>query len=235
MPRKQQDEKPLVRDEAPVTDAKPVPAEAAAKYDVDAPEMPPLIGGKPTVDGRPIPADFEHVIPYAATDQGRWERSQGKEKPNGVKVTGDAWDRMIEERRDQPWAASDPIQEAIDTFGEKGFRYRAMSPMVCEQRGMRGWEPVKKENGDHVKIGGMFLGRMPEHVAEQRNAHYRSIGNEQLKNAAENLQIDQERVIRDAGKQGRGITPLRPGTSLTDSRDSARAAVVGVESVRGQG
>lgn len=211
--------------------------EPAVEIDVYAAEMPPLTPtGGYTVSGKAIPEHLAHLVPFASTDQGRWEACVGKERPTGprVSVVRDAWDSMIEERRDQPWAASDPLKEAVARYGERGMRNRALSPAVIEQRGMRGWEPVVKENGDPVKIGNLILARMPERVAEQRNKHYRDLGNEQLRSAEENLTIDQERAIRDAGAKGRGISPLRPGSSLTDSRNPERGAVVGVESVRGR-
>lgn len=208
------------QDEAPVVD-----------LSSGAPKPPLTEDGGYTVDGKPLPVGFEHVIPYAMTDQGKWENNQGKPEPSGVTVVADAWDNMIAQRRDEPWAGHDPVQEAILRHGEPGMKYRGLSERVMDKRGMRGWEPVKNEDGSNVKIGSLILGKMPKATAERRNAHYRNLGNEALNNAEEQFAIDQEKAIVDSGRKG--VSPLRRGQVVTDSNAPGHSAVIGVETTRG--
>lgn len=209
----------------------------AAVEDADprcgANECPPRIDGKPTVNGQPLPVGFEFAIPFANTDQGIWEKNQlpGARKGSGISVGKEPLDKAMDQRSDQPWAQIDPLQAAVDRVAEPGFKYRALSERVCDKRGTRGWENVVDTNGDQVKVGRLFLGRMPEAAAAQRNEHYRAIGSEDMKNLEENLTLDQERAIRDSGS--RGVSTLRRGDTLTDSRDPSRVASVGFESTRG--
>src|SRR3954470_17985326 len=108
-------------------------------------DRPPLIDGRPTLNGKPIPAEFEHAIPTANTDQGRWDANHAKPKRTGpkVEVVSGEWENSLRQRRDQPWMGSDPFKEAVDAHREKGFTYRMLSPKVVSKRGLRGWEPVK--------------------------------------------------------------------------------------------
>jgi hypothetical protein len=196
---------------------------------------PALLNGQPTVDGRALPVGFEHAIPFANTDQGRWDTNHGENvrKPSGITMGKDPLAKAMDQRLDQPWAEIDPLKSAIDLVREPGMRYRALSKAVCDKRGQRGWETVVDKNGDQVKVGRLFLGQMPESVAEKRNAHYQKIGSEDLKNVEENFAIDQEKIIREMG--GKGVSTLRHGDLLTADGDPSRGASVGFDQIRGGG
>jgi hypothetical protein len=194
-------------------------------------DRPPLIDGKPTVDGKPIPEQFAGLIHFAHTDQGRWDtNSKCDQMPSRVSVGKEPLDKAMDQRLDQPWANIDPLKSAIDKVSEPGFKYRALSEKVCDKRGDRGWETVLDKDGNKVKVGRLFLGRMPTPIAEQRNEHYRKIGSEDLKNVEESMQIEAERARHNGSK---GISALRPGDELTDHRDPSRTATVGFDSSRG--
>jgi hypothetical protein len=197
-------------------------------------ERPALIDGKPTVNGNPLPKGFEFAIPFANTDQGRWDTNHGANMraPSGITSGKDPLAKAMDQRLDQPWAQVDPLKAAIDQVAEPGFRHRALSEGVCNKRGLRGWEPVLDAKGDKVKVGRLFLGRMPEQVAEQRNEHYRKIGGEDLKRVEEDYQLDQEKAGRSGSK---GVSTLQRGDVLTDTGDPSRGASIGFEQVRGGG
>jgi hypothetical protein len=204
--------------------------DAAVKGD----ERPPLINGQPTVNGNPFPPGFEHAIAFANTDQGRWDTNHGANMrpPSGITSGKDPLSKAMDQRLDQPWSQVDPLKAAIDQVAEPGFRYRALSEGVCNKRGLRGWEPVPDAKGDRVKVGRLFLGRMPESVAEQRNEHYRKIGGDDLKNVEESFALDQEKAGHSGSK---GVSILQRGDLLRDTGDPSRGASIGFEQVRGGG
>lgn len=222
-------------DVAPVEEKPVAPVEEKPKesFSLTGPVRPPLIDGQPTVNGKAIPEHLAQFIHYAHTDQGRWDTNSKCDQPaSGITVGKEPLDKAMDQRLDQPWAQVDPLKAAIDAVAEPGFRYRALSEGVCNKRGTRGWETVVDKKGDKVKVGRLFIGRMPTEVAEQRNEHYRKIGSEDLKSVEESIVTDQEKAIRDSGS--RGVSTLRRGEELTDSRDPSRVATVGFGETRGE-
>ena len=190
-------------------------------------------GSEFTVNGKPIPTHFAHAIPFAYTDQGLAEKA-AKADPTShhVRVTADAFDKAIEARADavEPWEMPDPMKELTDAYVEQGMRPKFLSPRVCETRGMRGFEVVKKPNGDPVKLANMVLGVMPEEKARQRNEHYRRQGEDQLREATEKTTEEQERLISAANAAG---VSLLPAGEMIRDHESRRVATTGLRSVRG--
>jgi hypothetical protein len=189
-----------------------------------------------TVNGKPIPAEFAHLIHYAMTDQGQAEAraldARDGTKSSGVKVTSDAWDKTLERKADaQVWDSFDPLKEAVDSVREPGKVYRFLSDRVTKRRGTRGWEAVSKD-GAEVKVAGMTLCKMPEAAAEKRNAHYREIGDEMLRETAERYEEDQAKLIRAA--KVKGLAPLRAGETLADNHaHPGMVTPVGFQTQRG--
>jgi hypothetical protein len=192
---------------------------------------PPLVNGRLTVNGNPVDPMFEHAIPYANTDQGRYEANFGKPEPSGVKVTRDAWDGMLDQRVNEPWSQHDPLSAEVDRVRKPGTKYRFLSPRVCDKASTRGWQKTLDKDGREVKVGNLFLGEMPVEMAERRNAHYREVGNDDLRKAEENYTLEQERSIRNSGSKG--LAPLRRGELLQDHRDPEHGASIGFEQTRG--
>ena len=190
-----------------------------------------------TVNGKPVPAEWAHLINYAMTDQGQAEARARDlatgNKLSGVTVTGDAWDKGLDRMADsEPWDSFNPLSEAVGAVARPGFEYRALSPRVCDKRSLRGWEPVKKENGDLLKVGNLFIGEMPLRKKQRRNDHYRGLSEEAVAQAAANYAADQEKLVRDANVTG--LAPLRAGDHVRDSANPDRAiGSVGVSSRRG--
>lgn len=189
-----------------------------------------------TVNGKPIPDDFAHLIPYEATDQGIAERNARPNRRDGkrVEVTAGPWEKGLAKMEDQAFGDSDRFKEAVSRLeadpSQAGFTFRMLSDRICSRRGMRGWEPVI-ENGEPVKVGAMFVGRMPKRLARERNAKYQAEGNDALREVAANYEQEQERVIRDG--KAVGLEVLRPGEILEDQRDPDRQALTGLHAVRG--
>lgn len=188
------------------------------------------------VNGKPVPPEWEHAIVYAMTDEGQAE-ARGRDRargmtPSGVKVTADTFDKQLQRKANaEVWDSFDPLKEAVDQVREPGFSYRALSPRVVDKRGMRGWEKVLDKDGRDVKVANLFVARMPEERKEQRNAHYREIGEEALRDAAEQYEEGQAKLVKDA-KVG-GLAPLRVGDRVRDSEDPDFGFQVGVSTHRG--
>lgn len=188
-----------------------------------------------TVNGQPIPEHVAHLITYEMTDQGIAESRATRTTPEPmVQVLSDAWDKTVARKGDaEPWDSFDPLTEAVDKVREPGFSYRALSPRMCEKRGTRGWEPVLDKDNRQVKVGNLFLARMPLERAERRDAHYRGLSDEALRDAAAQYAIDQEKIVRDANVSG--LAPLRVGDTVINREDPNHAASIGVETHRGEG
>lgn len=225
-----------MQDVPPADVRPPMPPDVGPNDDDDNP--PPMIDGKPTVNGQPIPEAFAHAIAYRHTDQGIWEHNRGKVKGSGIEVIGSDWDNSLARRADemgQP-GSRNPFEEAIDQVRQPGFEYRVLSERVVSRRGSRGYEAVKDQNGSNVKVGhgSTFIGRIPIDIARRRRAVIQDRTDSELADAAANGVAEQQRVLERAGRKGKGISVLQPGDSLTDSRNPDREALIGFEQFRGE-
>lgn len=179
------------------------------------------VGGVPLSDLGEAAA----AIPYGNTDEGIAERMA---KPHAVtQIVRDELDNKIAERRDflsneslEPWEAPDPMLELTNRHIVPGMRPKFLSPEKVRMAGTRGFEVVKDERGDPVKLGNMILGQMPEAKAIARNKHYQELGLRKQAEMTIEFQEQQERLLRDAG--------MRPGAFRDHSPDDR-----GLRSVRG--
>jgi len=193
--------------------------------------------GELTVNGKPIPPEFAHVINYAMTDQGQAEaRAKDAARgmtPSGASVTRDAWDATLEHKAEaQVWDSFDPLEEAVAKVREPGMAYRFLSDRVTKRRGRCGWEAVAGKDGNAVTVAGMTLGKMPIEAADKRNAHYQQVGNEMLRDAAERYEEEQAKLIRQA--KVKGLAPLRAGERLNDNHaHPGMVTPVGFQTSRG--
>jgi hypothetical protein len=191
-----------------------------------------------TVNGKPIPLEFAHLIAFEATDQGIAEREAALEgKPRAcVQFISDEWDKTLQQREaaTSTWDSPDPMRDAIESVREPGMAYKFLSPRVTAKKGLRRYEVVHK-NGEPVKVGEMVLGAMPEDLRRKRNAHYQAIGNDDLRQVEQQYQADLHKAVRDGGlSQGEALQAiLRSGDELHDHRNPDRGAQIGVRITRG--
>ena len=173
-----------------------------------------------TVNGKPIPEEVAHLVPYAMTDQGVAERDRGDDGYPRVEFTADAHDKMLTQRMDatEPWESPDPMKDAVEAHREPGKAYKFLSPRTIKRRGMRRYVPVKNKKGDTVKFGNMILGKIPVEARDQRNRHYQEESEQKLRDVHENLIEKQERMIHDSG--ARGVAPLRMNERVNDRNGS---------------
>jgi hypothetical protein len=130
----------------------------------DRPEM--------QVDGQSIPPHLRHALPSRYSDEGMEEFES---RPKAFSETlADAFDKQLHRRADflrtemEPWEAPDARKELANAHTPAGHVPRFLSDNVVNQHGLRGWKPVKTENGDSVKLGNMTLASMPKEVVARR-------------------------------------------------------------------
>jgi hypothetical protein len=174
---------------------------------------------------------FQHTDQFIAMENIRKGRTGAK-----VEVT-DRFDMQLDAREAagrgsiEPWDAPEPLKEASDSIPRPGFVRRFLSEMVMKRRGKRGFEVVKDERGDPVKVADMVMAEMPISKAERRNEHYREEGNRAIREAEAHAREQQEKLIRDGNVVG--VQPLKPGETVRDSADGSRVATSGLLSHTG--
>lgn len=110
------------------------------------------------------------------TDEGLEERNA---QASSITVTDTAFDKALEQRASQqaagvePWMINDPIGTGVRQHVPPGYRGKLLDAARVSKEGNhgRGWEVVTKD-GQPVKVGGDFVGIMPEHQAKKRNQYY---------------------------------------------------------------
>lgn len=187
-----------------------------------------------TVDGKPIPLHLQALVPYQLTDQGKAEAAARPGLRACVTVGAEGFEKGLQQMEDEPWMETDPFKEKVNSLEGKhpGKRFKMLSKKLIDKRGTRGWEVLKDAKGDPEAVGGMLVGVMPERTAERRNAKYRAVGNEALESEQEAHQVQQEKIIRDGGRNG--IAPLPAGEVIADTQFPNRVAHTGLHTSRGE-
>jgi hypothetical protein len=123
-----------------------------------------------------------------------------------VEVEADRSDAMI---------FAQPMEEAVQRYGQPGMAAKFLSERCIGVLGMRGYELVKDEHGDVVKVGTLLMGQIPERMANARREHWARQSDDAVREAVEAFEDNAARAIRD-GKAG-GISVLREGEGVTSS------------------
>lgn len=177
---------------------------------------------------RDLPMDAQVRLLYQQTDEGIAERNAGREEIH-VRVTSDPLSKSIQHRRDdlsagmQPWEAHDPLKELADRYTPEGHSPKFLSDSKCAKDGTRGFEVIKDEKGDPIKLGTLRLASMPIEKRDQRNAFYR----EKSRNAV-NVITEEYQATHDRLLSGRGNGPSQAIEEL-DSPNFASPRQLGNE------
>lgn len=155
------------------------------------------------------------AINYHQTDEAIAERNKGKVESAARVTASSDFDKKLHQWGDsfdtamQPWEQPNPQKILEQRHLTPGFRPRWLSMQSVDKRarGLRGWRPVRdQETGEVVKLGTLFLGEMPEELAERRNQKYREIGNANLRRQQEKQSEEHAKAVRD-GQGGFGPLP----------------------------
>jgi hypothetical protein len=188
--------------------------------------------GQATVNGKPVSLDDPHVF-FQHTDQYiAMENIKKNRTGSGVEVKSDL-DMTIERGQhlsdSELWEDIDPMAAAVRAHIKPGFAGRFLSERICQQRGLRKWEPVIAD-GKNVKVGPMMLATMPMSKVQQRNAHYRELGNAAIRDAEQAAVEKQARLIRDSRVSG--LAPLNRGETVRGANGEG-SAIAGLHAQRG--
>lgn len=113
-----------------------------------------------------------------------------------------------------------PMREAVDRYGRPGFTVKFLSEGCNRRFGLRGYQIVKDDNGDPVKIGTLIMGEIPTEWADRRRQHWADESVAQIAEQEQSYQDRATQAIRDS--RVTGVAPLtrgesmRPSTALND-------------------
>ena len=105
---------------------------------------------------------------------------------------------------------SNALSDCVARYGEPGKAYKFLSQRCMDVLGMRGYTLVKDERGDPVKAGTLFLGWIPQHVADARRQKFAAESEAEVAAQPEQYMEQADRFVRAAGKVAAGSRPLNP-------------------------
>lgn len=153
--------------------------------------------------------------------QADFEQRVKEGKACSVSVISDEVDKRIDGDGDpgfDPLLEMDPMSASIGPYVEKGKAYKLLSPRCNEMLGgTRGYQVVKDEQGDPVKLGNMVWGAIPEKIARQRRE---ALQREDLSKITD-IQRTQARQAEDIIDRAKelGLTVLPPGETVQNIGD----------------
>jgi hypothetical protein len=109
-----------------------------------------------------------------------------------------------------------PMRDLVARYAPPGMSVKFLSDRCMDVIGKRGYEIVKDERGDPVRMGGMFMGIIPEYIARRREEHFVEESDSQLAEMQDAYMERAEREIHaEGGAAKSGASVLRTGERLT--------------------
>lgn len=105
------------------------------------------------------------------------------------------------------------LDDCVARYGRRGMSYKFLSQRCCDVLGTRGYQIVKDERGDPVKVGTLMLGEISRVIAERRRDYYARQSAEAIATEVEKYQDEAARLAHNSGH--RGVGPLGPGELIT--------------------
>jgi hypothetical protein len=125
-----------------------------------------------------LPQVVQDRILYQQTDEGIAEANEGR-TGTGARTIQDEFSKACLQRKDgitergmEPWEAPNPMADLAKAHIAPGMSPKFLSPARVDKDGTRGFEVVKRPNGDPVKLRNMVLGQMPIERVKARNKFY---------------------------------------------------------------
>lgn len=106
-----------------------------------------------------------------------------------------------------------PLDDAVKRYGRPGMAVKFLSDRCNGALGMRGYVIVKDERGDPVKVGTLYMGEIPQRVADARQRHWAEESEAVLREMEESYLDKQEKLLSEAAGLGvrlDGARALRP-------------------------
>ena len=123
-----------------------------------------------------------------------------------VEVEADRSDAMI---------FAQPMEEAVQRYGSPGMRAKFLSDRCIGVLGLRGYQIVKDEHGDPVKVGTLIMGEIPIRMAEARQRHFAKESEDAVLEAQEEFEDAAERAMYADGGKGAGFSVLGARDRMT--------------------
>lgn len=98
-----------------------------------------------------------------------------------------------------PWEyqGNDAMSEVMHAHLKPGERGRYLSPQQIKKYGLRGWEPVKGENSEPVRVDQMILAKMPADVAVKREQYFARVAREQMVLSQDQVKSQAEQIASE--------------------------------------
>jgi hypothetical protein len=197
------------------------------------------MASKRTSIPKPDPA-FAHVAVGPSNEELNQRQAEIEQKraENGypkVEFLADAKDKATDGFGDldfDPLGLTDPLMALKNEYGRPGFSLKLLSEQCNDRLGRRGYQIVKDENGDPVKMGKMVLGEIPERFSNARKKAVIEKSNDELRSIKDAQRESVERMKSDA--KGMGLTILEAGETVNNV-GNGQDYQMGISVDRGEG
>jgi hypothetical protein len=119
----------------------------------------------------------------------------------------------VESESEDPLLLGRPMEEAVERYGNPGMAPKFLSDRCISHFGMRGYQIVRDERGDPVKVGTLIMAEIPEWMADRRRRFYAA---ESARHVSEIETGWIGAAERDIGER-KGFSVLRPGENVSSS------------------
>lgn len=177
-------------------------------------------------------ANFGHVLTKSNAEIQAEIAERSKDPFYGkVEVLSDPQEKQV--AGFDPYSEVDPMTAILRPVREAGYAYKLCSPRVASHYGsLGGYEQVKDQKGNEVKLGNMFLGKIPQEVADKRKAFNYQQALESVRDQQDTYESQTEELRAKAREVGMALTPLGSGDAASYG-DGNRERKLGIEVSRG--
>jgi hypothetical protein len=130
----------------------------------------------------------------------------------------------VDRDMDYEIVGSKVLDEAVERYGRPGMAYKFLADRVMGVLGMRGYQIVKDEKGEPVRIGNtLFMGEIPLRIAEGRRRKNAELAREAIEAEVEKYQDEAERLAAQTRRAGVG--PLLRDELMTANASEFESSV----------
>lgn len=170
-------------------------------------------------------ANFGHLLPKSNAELDAEHEARKATDPfyGRVRSGRDQEDKRIDADDLDEFGAVDPLREALaaarslERPGDDPKSYKLLSDRCCSHLGVRGYEVVRDQHGNEVKVGNMFVGAIPQRLAEKRQRRVQDEAEARIRDIQETQVSRIEQIKREA--KDLGLTVLEQGDSVQNVGD----------------
>lgn len=132
---------------------------------------------------------------------------------------------QVERDLDVQIAGDRVFDETVARYGHPGMAVKFLSQRCNDVLGLRGYQIVKDEHGDPVKVGTLIMGEIPQLIAVKRRAYYAKLAQDSIDEEVEKYAAEAERFAHQSGHAGVG--PLAPNEVFTAAATERDESLLG--------